>query len=729
MKSLPRRRPNIFTGTLQLAPELGWWAGLGAMRRGVVRSCVRLATANIGICEVEMNYLRELGGKNLHLVYQGIDTNLYHPPASRAWTRTVVTVSHLTRANAHRKRLATVIRAIPAVPAAQGRPVCDDWRARGRVSRSGVTGRHDWRQSRHQLSWPAQPGRQDRRVSAGIGLRAMHDLRRIWREHSGGDGLRSACGDQPRGATTEVVGDCGRFVEPDDHSALARDCVAARSRPTTPRALALEGARPHRASRFSYAAHRAALARVIRHVVARLGTAEWDGLSMCGLAGFSGKFSEQSLREASSMIAHRGPDDSGVYLNELGIGLAFRRLAIIDLSPLGAQPMASANATAVIVFNGEIYNFRELRDDLSQPRRQLSQSFRHGSPAAALSRRGREDAGPPQRHLRLRSVGRARPILVDRARRTGREAALLRVDRPGLCLRERDQSPRAARAGGSRPGSDRAPPVSDVPLVPRRGHAVQGGSQAPARRGDPRTRRTDRTLLVLVSAAVLPSDWAMLDVEGDAVSATVEHLRRAVHRQLVADVPVGAFLSGGLDSSAVVTFAREQVPDLRCFTIESVGDQDAGFTDDLPYARRVAKHLQVPLEIVTVDAGAMSNDLEGMIGQLDEPLADPAPLNVLYISQLARRHGMKVLLSGAGGDDLFSGYRRHVALHYERYWRWLPQSVRAGLDRCARSSGPAALRFATSGEGVQWRGSRGRSPADELLPMDPRARLARALHA
>ena len=79
----------------------------------------------------------------------------------------------------------------------------------------------------------------------------------------------------------------------------------------------------------------------------------------------------------------------------------------------------------------------------------------------------------------------------------------------------------------------------------------------------------------------------------------------------------------------------------------------------------------------------MAQDLEGMVAQLDEPLADPAPLNVLYISRLARQQGMKVLLSGAGGDDLFTGYRRHHALRLERWWRWLPGEVRAGLDKAA----------------------------------------------
>jgi asparagine synthase (glutamine-hydrolysing) len=152
---------------------------------------------------------------------------------------------------------------------------------------------------------------------------------------------------------------------------------------------------------------------------------------------------------------------------------------------------------------------------------------------------------------------------------------------------------------------------------------------------------------------------------------------------MVADVPVGAFLSGGLDSSSVVAFARELNPDIRCFTIEAEGNEHEGVTDDLPYARCVAEHLKVPLDIVRVDAARMAADLPAMVAHLDEPLADPAPLNVLYISRLARERGIKVLLSGAGGDDLFTGYRRHRALMLEGLWSWLPRPARAVLERLA----------------------------------------------
>ncbi|CAG0909029.1 unnamed protein product, partial [Cyprideis torosa] len=167
----------------------------------------------------------------------------------------------------------------------------------------------------------------------------------------------------------------------------------------------------------------------------------------------------------------------------------------------------------------------------------------------------------------------------------------------------------------------------------------------------------------------------------EAIRGTEQHLRQAVQRQMVADVPVGAFLSGGLDSSSIVAFAREQSPNIHCFTIEATGSSEEGIADDLPYAHRVAQHLNVPLEIVRIDAARMAEDLPAMVAQLDEPLADPAPLNVLYISRLAREKGIKVLLSGAGGDDLFTGYRRHQALMAERYWAWLPRPARAGLEQ------------------------------------------------
>jgi asparagine synthase (glutamine-hydrolysing) len=136
---------------------------------------------------------------------------------------------------------------------------------------------------------------------------------------------------------------------------------------------------------------------------------------------------------------------------------------------------------------------------------------------------------------------------------------------------------------------------------------------------------------------------------------------------------VGAFLSGGLDSSSVVAFAREKTPDIRCFTIRVSGSADPGFVDDLPYAQLAANHLGVSLDVVDVAAGDMARDVSWMVNQLDEPLADPAALNVFYISKAARVAGIKVLLSGAGGDDLFTGYRRHLAERWLSRTRIIPE--------------------------------------------------------
>jgi asparagine synthase (glutamine-hydrolysing) len=401
---------------------------------------------------------------------------------------------------------------------------------------------------------------------------------------------------------------------------------------------------------------------------------------MCGIAGFSGAFSHKMLHEAGQLIAHRGPDACGVYVNDQGIGLIHRRLSIIDPSPMGAQPMASPDGAVVVVFNGEIYNYRELRDELI---------------GRGVSFRGHSDT----------------EVLLQLYLREG-EAMLRRLN--GIFAfalwDERDRTLFVARDG-----------IGVKPLyyaLTHRGFGFASEIKALLRLA-PEARELDLEALhryltflycpgnktplrdvhklgpgeaLRVRAGRIERHWTwyrlpFFDAPGpalgdaEAVAGTVDCLRRAVQRQLVADVPVGASLSGGLDSSAIVTFAREQVPDIRCFTIESVGAHDSGFADDLPYARRVARHLHVPLDVVTVDASSMAGDLERMVWQLDEPLADPAPLNVLYISELARRNGIKVLLSGAGGDDLFTGYRRHVAVNYEPWWRWLPRSVREGLDR------------------------------------------------
>jgi len=191
---------------------------------------------------------------------------------------------------------------------------------------------------------------------------------------------------------------------------------------------------------------------------------------------------------------------------------------------------------------------------------------------------------------------------------------------------------------------------------------------------------------------------AMGDVE--AARQVRAAVKTAVSRQMVADVPVGAFLSGGLDSSSVVAFAREEVKDgkLQCFTIgfDDAASKQEGMTADLPYAERVAATLGVDLHTIRVGP-EMVDELPRVLSHLDEPQADPAPINALFICRLARERGIKVLLSGAGGDDIFTGYRRHFALGQESRWGWLPSPARRGLRALAQTlpkSSPALRRIA-----------------------------------
>ena len=152
--------------------------------------------------------------------------------------------------------------------------------------------------------------------------------------------------------------------------------------------------------------------------------------------------------------------------------------------------------------------------------------------------------------------------------------------------------------------------------------------------------------------------------------------QRAVQRQMLSDVPLGFFLSGGLDSSLIVAIAQKINPNIKleCFTIDDENDNIDldNFVKDINYAKKVAKYLDVNLNIVKSEIDIVK-DFDKMIWYLDEPQADPAPLHVLNIASLAKSKGIKVLLGGTAGDDIFSGYRRHQALLVEKYIKFTPK--------------------------------------------------------
>lgn len=378
----------------------------------------------------------------------------------------------------------------------------------------------------------------------------------------------------------------------------------------------------------------------------------------------------------SDAISRRGPDASGEYYDpETRTGMGHRRLAIIDLSDLGRQPMWDVTGTAAITFNGEIYNYRELREDLIKRNRR----FRSATDTEVLLN-GYLEYG-------TQILERLNGIFAFGIYDT-RDGSLV-VARDGFGVKPLYY---AALSRGFLFASELKCLLWE-PSVPRdisyeavRYYLAYLWAPAPLTMLKS-VRKLEPGLCVRVrNGAIcstrrfyeLPYDQPIASISvNEAVEELTATMRTAVRRQMVSDAPLGAFLSGGLDSSAVASFAGEETGKgrLQCFTIASVSSKTDGFADDLPYARSVARHLNLDLHVIETDSSVL-NDLSNLIYHLDEPQADPAGVLVSYISRLARTHGIKVLLSGAGADDILGGYRRHRAVRLERYWGSMPVQIR-----------------------------------------------------
>ncbi len=406
---------------------------------------------------------------------------------------------------------------------------------------------------------------------------------------------------------------------------------------------------------------------------------------MCGIAGFQGAFKESILPHMSNMLKQRGPDHQAHWHDESQqIGLVHARLSIIDLSPRSNQPIWDSSGRYAIVFNGEIYNYKALRKNLV-------------------------DAG-----CTFHSEGDGEVILyayiregISALRKLNGIYAFAIWDKlQGELLIARD--PFGVKPLYYAPTTKGVIFASELkallcsPDVSRDlDHTALWQSLTFLWTPTPRTalkavRKLEPGHYLLIKNKAIRTHASFAEYPAftptfagtleQGVTGVRQRLEQAVQRQLVADVPVGAFLSGGVDSSAICHFATKALDrKLQCFTIELQGAEQEGMAEDLPYAKLMASKLGVPLEIVQVTPDIV-HDLPRMLFALDEPQADPAPLNSLYIAEQARAMNIKVLLSGAGGDDIFSGYRRHYALLQEELWSWLPSPARQLL-----SAGSAAL--------------------------------------
>jgi asparagine synthase (glutamine-hydrolysing) len=412
---------------------------------------------------------------------------------------------------------------------------------------------------------------------------------------------------------------------------------------------------------------------------------------MCGLAGIFmpgglDRDAGEQLRRMTDRLRHRGPDDEGWWMDaEAGIGLGSRRLAIIDLSPQGHQPMCSADGRFVIAYNGEIYNFAAVRAELAG----AGQSFHgHSDTEVLVEAIARWGLAPAL----SRCAGMFAFALWDRAERT---LHLVR-DRLG------EKPLYYARMGGVVLFGSELKALRAHPLW--RGEIDRNALSLLLRHGyitAPHTIFRDAFKLtpasVLTIKAGKPDNhWSYWDLravaeEGmrsprdDAVEAITEEfetlLRGTVAREMVADVPLGAFLSGGIDSSTIVALMQAQSDrPVRTFTI---GFRESQY-DEAAHARNIARHLGTEHTELYVSPDEARATIPELPAVWDEPFADSSQIPTLLVARLARRH-VTVSLSGDGGDELFGGYDRY---HWGgRLWRKLariPRPVRltaAGVVR------------------------------------------------
>jgi asparagine synthase (glutamine-hydrolysing) len=392
-------------------------------------------------------------------------------------------------------------------------------------------------------------------------------------------------------------------------------------------------------------------------------------------------------------LTHRGPDDSGVWADEsAGVALGQRRLSIIDLSPAGHQPMHSASGRFVIVFNGEIYNYLTLREELedaSRPWRGHSDTevLLAGFEAWGVRQTLEKVLGMfafalwdrrSQALVLARDAVGEKPMYYGRLGRTfafGSELKALRahpefradVDRGALALFLRHNYVPAPYSIYH--GIRKVAPGSYLTLA--------------AGTAEPTVTPYWSARLTSEAGAAAPLDLS----DEDAAAALDTLLRDAVGQQMIADVPLGAFLSGGIDSSTVVALMQAQSPrPVKTFTI---GFFEASY-DEARCAAAVARHLGTDHTELYVTADEARAVIPRLPHMYDEPFADSSQIPTFLVAQLARRH-VTVALSGDAGDELFGGYNRYFwATDLWRRMRRVPRASRRSAARLITSVSPAA---------------------------------------
>ncbi|MDQ5985416.1 MAG: Asparagine synthetase [glutamine-hydrolyzing] [Syntrophus sp. SKADARSKE-3] len=403
---------------------------------------------------------------------------------------------------------------------------------------------------------------------------------------------------------------------------------------------------------------------------------------MCGICGkltmTKERVDEGLLRRMNAILAHRGPDDDSFYIHhdhDLSVGLGHRRLAIIDLSKAGRQPMTNEDDTVWIVFNGEIYNFLELREELLTK----GHRFRSHTDTEVLIHLYEEEGAEGLKKL----IGMFAFALWDKRNR--------------LLLLARDH-------------------IGIKPLVYAwNGHSLIFASEIKAILQDPSIARTldEKILNLYLTINYIPAPYSIfkgirklppghalilqngkltesaywnLDLqrvhdEPKQDKTTLKQnlyglLEDAVQRQMIADVPLGAFLSGGIDSSIIVALmARQSSKPVKTY---SIGFTDMPMFDETSYAKAVARMYETDHHEIKLSSRDMLDVIPDVLNALDEPFADSSAIPTFVVSRETRKD-VTVALSGDGGDELFAGYRMYKGESWYGNYRRIPSFIRKGL--------------------------------------------------
>jgi len=399
---------------------------------------------------------------------------------------------------------------------------------------------------------------------------------------------------------------------------------------------------------------------------------------MCGIIGYYGKDAVKfSQTPRLDFISHRGPDNQD-YIKGENYFLGHTRLSIQDTTVLANQPMFSNDKSFVLIFNGEIYNHKELRkkflskvkfkstgdtetlleglikygtDFINKLNGIFAFSFFNKATGDIIISKDHFGVKPLYFHLNDREVyfsSELKAICSYMRGKTSIDKAALKNYINFLWS----------------PG-EKTPFNEFKKLLP--GTYLKGNIK------NIKNFQTHRYYTVPFNGQYLSNES-----EDELIVKLENHLLKAVERQMLSDVPLGFFLSGGLDSSILVAMARKLNPEkeINCYTIRV--DSTDGFTDDLSYAKKVAEYLNVNLTIVDAKTDILKS-FDKVIYHLDEPQADPAPINVYNICKAARKDGIKVLIGGTAGDDILSGYRRHQALNFESIIEKIPEFLRKSI--------------------------------------------------